>query len=131
MTIADVKALTRVDGVQVVPDLADYDDHSEGWAEAEYRAGLEQTRSIAGYWEGEPGWVRIDVWPYNEVCVVLDGRVGIEDESGERREFGAGEAFLIPAGFSGVWHTLEPTRKIFVGVVADLSLDDHAGGPVA
>lgn len=119
MPIADVQPLTATAGVRVVPDLGEYDDHSPGWTEAEYRARLERTCSLAGYWEGEPGWVRIDDWPYNEVCVVLDGRIAIADSAGARREFGPGEAFVIPVGFSGVWHTLAPTRKIFVGVVAD------------
>jgi uncharacterized cupin superfamily protein len=65
---------------------------------------------------GEPGSVRIPVWPYDEVCVIQSGRVAIQDASGRRRVFGAGEAFVVPAGFDGWWHTLEPTRKVFVGI---------------
>lgn len=102
-----------------MPPLEDYDDASPGWRETEHRARLVGTASVAGFWEGDPGWVRIDNWPFNEVCVLLAGRVAIEDVHGERFEFGAGEGFVIPAGFRGIWHTLEPSEKYFVGVVAN------------
>jgi uncharacterized cupin superfamily protein len=121
MTAPGIQALTKAAGRQVVPDLADYDGVSTGWSEAEYRAQLVDTRSVAGFWEGEPGWVAFDSWPYNEVCVIVSGRVAIEDSNGALLEFGAGDAFTVPAGFRGVWHTLEPTKKIFVGVETDTS----------
>ncbi|UOR01942.1 cupin domain-containing protein [Leucobacter allii] len=119
MRITDVQALGRTEGIRVVPALSDYDGHSERWIEAEYRAHPRGTQSVAGYWEGEPGWVRIDVWPYTEICVMIAGRVAIEDAEGALREFGAGEAFLVPAGFSGRWHTLETSQKYFIGIVPD------------
>lgn len=121
MTAPGIQVLTKAAGRQVVPDLADYDGVSNGWSEAEYRAQLVDTRSVAGFWEGEPGWVAFDSWPYNEVCVIVSGRVAIEDSDGILLEFGTGDAFTVPAGFRGVWHTLEPTKKIFVGVETDTS----------
>lgn len=121
MTEPGIQALTKAAGRRVVPDLADYDGVSDGWSEAEYRAQLVDTRSVAGFWEGEPGWVAFDSWPYNEVCVIVSGRVAIEDQDGIRVEFGAGDAFTVPAGFRGVWHTLESTKKVFVGVETDAS----------
>lgn len=119
MTALGIQALTKAAGTRVVPDLADYDGVSPGWSETEYRAQLVDTRSVAGFWEGEPGWVAFDSWPYNEVCVILSGRVAIEGSDGVRVEFSAGDAFTVPAGFRGVWHTLEPTKKVFVGVETD------------
>lgn len=119
MSVTAVQRLAEGVGTKVVPARGDYDDASEKWSEAEYRPTLHGTRSLAGYWTGEPGWVAIDEWPYNEVCVILDGRVAIEDADGERVEFGEGEAFLVPAGFRGTWHTLRPTRKVFVGIQPD------------
>lgn len=117
MTIDDVQRLAVGVGERVVPDLDSYDaGRSEHWVEAEYRAALPATDALVGAWEGEPGWVAFDEWPYHEVCVVLSGRVAIEDETGARAEFGAGEAFVVPAGFRGTWHTVESTRKIFVGI---------------
>lgn len=118
MNIDDVQRLACGMGERVIPDLASYDaGRSEVWVEAEYRATLPATDALVGAWEGEPGWVSFDSWPYHEVCVVLSGRVAIEDESGARADFEAGEAFVVPAGFRGTWHTIESTRKIFVGIV--------------
>ncbi|NNM47206.1 cupin domain-containing protein [Knoellia sp. DB2414S] len=67
-------------------------------------------------WEGSTGTLRLPDYPYDEVCVMLEGRVALVDEDGRRREFGAGEAFFVPRGFSGVWETLEPSRKVFVAL---------------
>ena len=134
MSITRIQRLHAGAGRRVVPDIGDYDDASPAWTESEHRADLPGSASIAGFWEGEPGWVRIDNWPYHEVCVVLAGRVAVEDADGERVEFGAGEAFVVPRGFEGVWHTLESTKKVFVGVDpypetdADLSLASDTEG---
>ncbi|MDI2098314.1 cupin domain-containing protein [Ruicaihuangia caeni] len=99
-----------------VPDPASYDEVSDGWTETEYRADFGNSAVEGGYWTGSAGSVAFESWPYTELCVVLRGRVAVEDESGARREFGAGESFVIPQGFKGVWHTLEDTEKVFMGV---------------
>jgi hypothetical protein len=41
------------------------------------------------------------------------GRVVIESDSGERNTFTAGDAFVVPAGFSGSWEVLEDCSKIY------------------
>lgn len=102
---------------RVVPVPSDYDTLSAAWSEEEHRVDLGDSGSIAGYWEGQPGWVSFDSWPYTEICVIIEGRVAVEHSDGTRDEFAAGDAFVIPAGHTGIWHTLEPTRKYFVGVV--------------
>ena len=49
----------------------------------------------------------------NELCVMTAGRVIIESAAGERMSFGAGDAFLIPAGFTGTWEVVEDCSKIY------------------
>lgn len=49
----------------------------------------------------------------NELCVITAGRIIITDEQGARYVFGAGDAFVIPAGFSGTWEVLEACTKIY------------------
>ncbi|MET9080857.1 cupin domain-containing protein [Streptomyces sp. NPDC004237] len=115
-SIEQIQVLAPGSGTPVVPEVNDYAAVTEGWREVEHRVRLSREGSVAGAWEGEPGSVRLPDWPYDEVCVIQAGRVAIEDAAGGRREFGPGAAFLVPAGFDGWWHTLEPTRKIFVGV---------------
>jgi uncharacterized cupin superfamily protein len=48
-----------------------------------------------------------------ELCVLLEGRIRLIDSSGAAREFGRGSTFVIPAGFEGVWETIEPVKKIY------------------
>lgn len=66
----------------------------------------------AGTWESEVGAWRVS-YDEEELCVLLSGRVRLTEDGGASREFGPGEAFVIPSGFSGVWETLEPLRKIY------------------
>ena len=49
----------------------------------------------------------------NELCVMTAGRVVIESDSGERCTFARGDAFVVPAGFSGTWEVLEDCSKIY------------------
>ena len=76
----------------------------------------------AGIWSCEPGRWRIAFAGHkHEYFHVLEGRLAIEDEQGLRREFGPGEAGLIPAGFRGVFQVLEPVRKHYVVI------EEHRG----
>ncbi|MCO5081011.1 MAG: cupin domain-containing protein [Rhizobiaceae bacterium] len=100
-----------------VPPTTDYDGVSEGWSETEYRIFETWGGSFGGYWSGEPGEVVFDAWPYNEICVVTKGRVAVVDSDGRRREFGAGQGFFIPAGFTGRWQTIEAAEKFFIAIV--------------
>jgi uncharacterized cupin superfamily protein len=67
----------------------------------------------AGIWDGAPGIVRI-TYTESEFCHILAGRVILTDEAGDARSFAAGDAFVIPAGFTGLWETVEPVRKFYV-----------------
>lgn len=117
--IAGVKVLTPGTLTASQPPLESYDTVSDDWNENEYRIDLGSPAVEGGYWSGSAGSVSFDSWPYNELCIILKGRVRVEAAEGGSKDFGAGESFLIPQGFSGVWHTLEPTEKIFVGVHGD------------
>lgn len=67
----------------------------------------------AGMWQCTPGVVRMERWPYNEMCVLLAGRVVITPDDGEPREYRAGDAFVIPHGFTGTWDVRETVRKYY------------------
>lgn len=68
---------------------------------------------FAGVWESTPGRWRVR-YSENEFCHLTRGRVVIEDDSGRSWTFKAGDSFVIPAGFSGVWKVLEPVSKLYV-----------------
>jgi uncharacterized protein len=65
---------------------------------------------FCGLWTSSVGKWRVR-YTEHEFCVLIEGRVRIEGADGERREFDAGAAFVIPAGFEGTWEVLSPCRK--------------------
>jgi uncharacterized cupin superfamily protein len=67
---------------------------------------------FAGRWSATRGKWRVR-YTENELCVMTAGRVAIESEAGERRTFGPGDAFVMPAGFAGTWEVLEDCSKIY------------------
>jgi uncharacterized cupin superfamily protein len=67
---------------------------------------------FAGRWSATRGKWRVR-YTENELCVMTAGTVVIESANGERSTFRAGDAFVIPAGFSGSWEVLEDCAKIY------------------
>src|SRR5437763_13082403 len=67
---------------------------------------------FAGRWSATRGKWRVH-YTENELCVMTAGRVVIESDSGERNTFVSGDAFVMPAGFSGTWEVLEDCSKIY------------------
>jgi uncharacterized cupin superfamily protein len=70
-------------------------------------------RFTAGLWHSERGCWKIH-YTEEEYCQVLEGLSVITDQAGTAVTVRAGEEFVIPAGFSGTWEVVEPTRKRFV-----------------
>ena len=78
---------------------------------------FERDGMSAGLWGCEPGAWRIAFGDdTDEFFHVLSGRIRITDEAGLAREFGPGEACVIPAGFKGVFEVLETVMKHYVFV---------------
>jgi uncharacterized cupin superfamily protein len=67
---------------------------------------------FAGRWSATRGKWRVR-YTENELCVMTAGAVVIESASGERSTFRAGDAFVIPAGFTGSWEVIEDCAKIY------------------
>ena len=68
---------------------------------------------FAGVWESTPGKWRVK-YTETEFCHLTRGLVEIEDARGTTSRFRAGDSFVVPAGFSGTWHVLEPASKLYV-----------------
>lgn len=68
--------------------------------------------ALAGIWEAGPHLERVDC-DYDELCHLLAGQVRLTDAEGVSRVFGAGDSFVVAAGFSGTWENLTPVRKVF------------------
>lgn len=63
-----------------------------------------------GTWASTPGRWKVS-YTEHEFCYLLEGRVRLVSSDGVAVEFGPGDAFVVPAGFSGTWETLESARK--------------------
>ncbi|MDP9082328.1 MAG: cupin domain-containing protein [Pseudomonadota bacterium] len=67
-------------------------------------------RFFCGIWTSTAGKWRVR-YTEHEFCVIIEGRVRIESVTGEKYDLKAGDAFVVPAGFEGVWEVSEPTKK--------------------
>jgi uncharacterized cupin superfamily protein len=67
---------------------------------------------FAGTWSSTVGKWRIR-YSESEFCCLTRGRVVLENQVGERWEFGPGMGFVVPAGFEGTWEVLEPCTKFY------------------
>lgn len=65
-----------------------------------------------GVWSSTRGKWRIR-YSESEFCCLTRGRVALENETGQRWEFGPGDGFLIPSGFAGSWEVLEDCTKFY------------------
>jgi uncharacterized protein len=68
---------------------------------------------MVGIWHSERGRWTIH-YTEEEFCRILEGVSVMTDQAGSRVTVRAGDELVIPAGFSGTWEVLEPTRKRFV-----------------
>ncbi|MQP63832.1 DUF861 domain-containing protein [Niveispirillum sp. SYP-B3756] len=69
-------------------------------------------RFNCGVWSCQPGKWRV-IFSENEFCQWLEGVVLVTGDDGQQRRFQAGDAFVMPAGFTGTWEVLEPARKYY------------------
>jgi uncharacterized cupin superfamily protein len=69
----------------------------------------------SGVWACEVGSWRIEMGEReDEFFFVTEGRCQLIDEAGHAVEVGAGQSLVIPAGFKGVFHVLEPMKKHYM-----------------
>lgn len=66
----------------------------------------------AGYWSSTRGVWRVR-YTECELCVLTAGRIELVSDSGARASYGAGDAFVVPAGYSGIWSVIEDCTKIY------------------
>lgn len=67
----------------------------------------------AGFWASADFHGPVN-YSEDEFCTLVEGVVELTDSSGHAEIYRAGDSFMIPSGFTGVWRTVEPVRKFFV-----------------
>lgn len=67
----------------------------------------------AGFWASAPSEIEVS-YDEDEFCVLVEGTVELTDASGHTETFHAGQSFVIPSGFKGVWRSVTAVRKFYV-----------------
>jgi uncharacterized cupin superfamily protein len=75
----------------------------------------------AGVWQGEAGAWRVQYDEHeDELCTLIEGQVRLTDAAGNVQEFAAGDTFVVPGGFRGIWENRTRVRKIYaLGTLRD------------
>ena len=116
MSVNDIKLIRSELGTKFIPKINPADILDDDWNETEWRCFTDETGQLfGGVWDGDPGKLKVNPYPYDEICVILEGEVALTDTEGQRRSFKAGDAFFVPKSFQGVWETVIYSRKIFIG----------------
>lgn len=98
------------------PETADL----EGWVVVEgtpsMKTWVQHTSNdgsmISGYWEATPGTYHATYTQY-EFVHMMEGRLTITPDGGTSVVLGPGDAFVVEAGFKGLWKIDETVRKHF------------------
>ncbi len=78
-----------------------------------WHAFTDQTDQFhVGHWASEPCEIRVS-YSENELCVLTRGEVELTDIHGVKHNFAKGDAFVIPAGFEGLWKSITAVEKIY------------------
>jgi uncharacterized cupin superfamily protein len=65
-------------------------------------------------WTAEPGILKIKGYPVDEVFTVLSDQIDVTNLDGSVVRVGPGQSCLLRKGWTGLFHTVEQTRKCFV-----------------
>lgn len=74
----------------------------------------ERTQTTIGIWESDAGVVRFDPYPFDELCVVVEGEVQLSEDGGGSDVFRSGDVFLIKKSFRGIWSMPDKLKKYYV-----------------
>ena len=66
-----------------------------------------------GIWASDPGTVRFDSYPFDELCIIVEGRLILRSE-GQEEVFSEGDVFLVREGWEGDWIMEERLKKFYV-----------------
>lgn len=71
-------------------------------------------RVFSGVWEATAHVEKITDFDKDEIMFLLEGSCTIVDDTGHAETFRAGEACLMPMGFTGEWRQEETVRKFYL-----------------
>ena len=69
-----------------------------------------------GVWESGVAKRFIKNFPFTEYVLMISGKVNVIENDGTSRTFVAGDTFVIPKGWSGIWDVEERMKKQIVRI---------------
>lgn len=67
---------------------------------------------FCGVWSSETGKWEVS-YTEDEFCYLISGKAIVTDAQGNTNNLEPGDAFVIPAGFSGTWETIGEASKFY------------------
>jgi uncharacterized cupin superfamily protein len=75
----------------------------------------EDGKVMSGVWSCEPGKFAPGEYEVEEVCFVLDGKLGIiNNEDGSEQIFKKGDSFVVPKGADTTWIVYKKLKKFYM-----------------
>ena len=108
---ANAPSIVVIDGKTQARELAS----SPYVGETIIHRNADQTVQI-GVWEADVSKVRLVDFPITEFVLMLGGRLVVVNDDGTSNEFEAGDTFVIPKGFTGIWDIRERMKKQHVKI---------------
>lgn len=76
---------------------------------------LHEGEFVVALYEAMPAVIDIpEPYPYDEYVRVLEGSVILTSSEGERQSYEAGDAFLVPVGWTGTWEMSTRFRELII-----------------
>ena len=76
---------------------------------------LHEGEFVVALYEAMPAVIDIpEPYPYDEYVRVLEGSVVLTSSEGERQSYEAGDAFLVPVGWTGTWEMPNRFRELII-----------------
>jgi uncharacterized cupin superfamily protein len=109
-------------GVDTKMSPASYDGSWKGHTEYDH---LGNGLSVA-LWASDPGTLKIDGYPYDEYALIIKGDLVITDAAHPKgHAFHAGDTFMIPKGWAGIWSMKTAFLKQTIATSADVKKYGH------
>lgn len=108
--IAVIDSATPTEELPVKPGVyvgqtITFDDMHEG-----------DTVARVGLWEADVSKTKLIDYPFTEYVLMISGRLVITNEDGSSQEFVAGDTFVMPKGWTGIWDIQERMKKQMVQI---------------
>lgn len=69
-----------------------------------------------GMWEAGASKTYLEDYPFTEYVLMISGHLVVTNDDGSVMEFRAGDTFVMPKGFSGLWDIRERMKKQMVQI---------------